>query len=404
MKNDFAWVIGGGLLQIPIIQEFKKRGLDVLVSDKNINCAGAEYADAVIQLDTHDVNAHGMYAQELEHRPSAVVADAIDAGPTVSMLAEIYNLPACSYRAAETARNKAKMRQALDSSHPVSLPITTRVYSSFATAVDIWHLKTAMQLCPTYPCIVKPTDNSASRGITKCHTDMELIAAITHARAYNKYSDTVLIEECLSGPERATDWFVENGQVTYVNGAERKFAPDGILELGHLNPAPLPDARMLELAQEAAQRLNIRTGPFKIDFMYDQNYGWCILECATRWSGGFDHTHTQVYATGRDLVKVLADYALTGRIDRQDLAPKWQKYSVAYAPILPEGFDLQPKHVKLLQTRPGIKDVIARAYGPIQKWQNCADRQLFIIAVGDTPEQAWAYATMVASELGDEDA
>lgn len=401
MNKDFAWVIGGGLLQIPIIKEFKQRGLDVLVSDKNINCAGAEYADAVIQLDTHDVDAHGAYAQMLEHRPSAVVADAIDAGPTVSLLAEIYNLPACSYQAAETTRNKAKMRVVLDFAVPSYLVI--RPQDTLPLAVDLWHLRAANKQCAVYPCIVKPTDNSASRGITKCYDDKQFMAAIAYARARNKYSDTVLIEECLSGPERATDWFVEYGQVTYINGAERKFAADGILELGHLNPAPLPDARMLELAQEAASKLNIRTGPFKIDFMQDKNYGWCILECATRWSGGFDHTHTQVYATGRNLVKVLADYALTGRIDRQDLVPKWLKYSVAYAPTLPEGFDLQPKHVKLLQTRPGVKDVIARAYGPLQKWQNCADRQLFIITAGDTAEQAWAYATMAANELGDMD-
>lgn len=402
MNKDFVWVIGGGLLQIPIIKEFKQRGLDVLVSDKNINCAGAEYADAVIQLDTHDVNAHGMYAQMLEHRPSAVVCDAIDAGPTVSLLAEIYNLPACSYLAAETARHKAKMRVTLDLPHPLFIVVWQ--VNTVDYGINAWYTRCAEQDMPAFPCIVKPTDNSASRGVTKCHTVKQLRDAITYARACNKYATAVVIEECLSGPERATDWFVENGQVTYINGAERKFAADGILELGHLNPAPLPDARMLELAQEAASKLNIRTGPFKIDFMYDKNYGWCILECATRWSGGFDHTHTQVYATGRDLVKVLADYALTGRIDRLDLVPKWLKYSVAYAPILPEGFDLQPKHVKLLQTRPGIKDVIARAYGLIQKWQNCADRQLFIIAVGDTPEQAWAYATMAASELGDEDA
>jgi len=401
MKNDFAWVIGGGLLQIPIIKEFKQRGLDVLVSDKNINCAGAEYADAVIQLDTHDVNAHGMYAQELEHRPSAVVADAIDAGPTVSLLAEIYNLPACSYLAAETARNKAKMRVTLDLPHPLFTVIWQ--INTTAYGIDSWYARCTEQGVSPFPCIVKPADNSASRGITKCYTPEQLRDAITYAREYNKYATAVVIEECLSGPERATDWFVEYGQVTYINGAERKFAPDGILELGHLNPAPLPDARMLELAQEAASKLNIKTGPFKIDFMYDQNHGWCILECATRWSGGFDHTHTQVYATGRDLVKVLADYALTGRIDRRDLVPKWLKYSVAYAPTLPEGFDLQPKHVHMLQTRPGVKDVIARAYGPIQKWQNCADRQLFIITAGDTTEQAWAYATMAASELGDMD-
>ena len=37
-KIKFFWVIGGGLLQIPLIEEIKKLGYKVIVSDKNRNC------------------------------------------------------------------------------------------------------------------------------------------------------------------------------------------------------------------------------------------------------------------------------------------------------------------------------------------------------------------------------
>ena len=33
IKNKFFWVIGGGLLQIPLIEEIKKLGYKVIVSD-----------------------------------------------------------------------------------------------------------------------------------------------------------------------------------------------------------------------------------------------------------------------------------------------------------------------------------------------------------------------------------
>lgn len=376
--NDFVWVIGGGLLQVPIIQEFKKRGYDVLVSDRDIKCAGGQFADSVIQLDTYDLDAHGMYAQMLEQAPVAVVADAIDVGPTVSMLAEIYGLPACSYQAADKARNKALMRLALDLPHPIYTIVLPD--DEVNDVLHFWYTHCAMHDLVAFPCIVKPVDNSASRGVTKCHNAAELAEAITYARMYNKYATSVLIEECLSGRERATDWFVQDRQVYYVNGAERFF--EGVLETGHINPAPLPNREMQQLANLAAQRLGVRTGPFKLDFMYDDRYGWCILECATRWSGGFDHTHTQVYATGRNLVELLADYALTGRFDVTRLDYEWHKYAMAYAPVLPEGKKLRPEHIERIKELPGVQEVIVRQYGISKPWYSCADRQVFIITVG----------------------
>jgi len=397
--KPWVWVVGGGLLQLPIIMEFKQRGYAVLVTDGKLDCAAntTGYADAVVQLDTYDWHGHLLQAEGMATRPVAVVTDAADVGPTVSLLAEYYGLPACSFDAARKAQNKGAMRQALELPHPAYRACPIKDNTNIGNAVFLWERHASGQNIEAYPCVVKPVDNCASRGISKCYDEHQLWRAIETALYANKNANTVVIEECLTGQEVATDWFVRNGKVEFVNGAERVFA--GLVELGHLNPVLEVPLKMLQLAQYAAEQLGVKQGPFKIDFMQDTKYGWCILETATRWSGGFDHTHTMPLATGKNTVKALADYALGQYVSPAHWQAKWRKHAAAYAPMLPVGKQLLPRHIRQVEQMPDVIEVIVRDWGTTQSVKDCAGRPLFIITHHEERTRAWEAALEAGERL-----
>ena len=57
-KKTFFWIIGGGLLQIPLIKEVKALGYNTIVSDMNPKCVCADIADIFLLADIFDIQKH----------------------------------------------------------------------------------------------------------------------------------------------------------------------------------------------------------------------------------------------------------------------------------------------------------------------------------------------------------
>ena len=56
--EGYFWVIGGGVLQVPVVEEAKRIGLRVIVSDGNPNCQCSELADVFWPVDIFDIDEH----------------------------------------------------------------------------------------------------------------------------------------------------------------------------------------------------------------------------------------------------------------------------------------------------------------------------------------------------------
>ena len=61
-----------------------------------------------------------------------------------------------------------------------------------------------------YPVLVKPVDNSGSRGITICHNRQDLLKAVEIGRKASK-TGQVLIERYMDGPEVTVFWTFQDG-------------------------------------------------------------------------------------------------------------------------------------------------------------------------------------------------
>lgn len=155
MRDKYCWVIGGGLLQIPVVEEIHKMGYGAILSDKDPNCVCADKVEGFHNIDIHDIPAHIKAGLAIKDDIKAVVAAGIDAPVTQAKLAETLGLPNAGSDIAEMLHNKGQMRRLLN-----ILQMPSPIY---------WVVKKGEQ-CPitklSMDVVVKPCLNSGSRGLT----------------------------------------------------------------------------------------------------------------------------------------------------------------------------------------------------------------------------------------------
>ena len=109
MKENYLWVIGGGVLQVPLINEAKKIGLKVIATDGSSDCACSQYADIFSPIDIFDIEKHIEFSNDLIKKGisiNGVLAAGIDAPETMARLAEHIGLPGVSSEIAHLVNHK----------------------------------------------------------------------------------------------------------------------------------------------------------------------------------------------------------------------------------------------------------------------------------------------------------
>ena len=134
-------------------------------------------------------------------QPDAVSTIGSDlANITVQYLAEKLGLPGNSSACIENSTNKFAMRTAFQKA---GIPVP------FFQAVSVGD-----RVFPeSFPVIVKPTDRSGSRAITKVYTQEELEQAITQA-AEQSFENRAIVEEYIEGAEYSVETISYKGEHT----------------------------------------------------------------------------------------------------------------------------------------------------------------------------------------------
>ncbi|HMB20701.1 MAG TPA: ATP-grasp domain-containing protein, partial [Spirochaetota bacterium] len=199
-------IIGGGLLQVPAIQEAKKMGLQVIVTDYNPNAQGMRYADIPIVMSTRDIEGSVRVARaQNDITPiSAVLTVGTDASMTVAAVANSLSLPGIKFEDAEAATNKIKMRTRFRE-HGVPSP----------DFFPVWSLSDAKKAFETLalPVVLKPSDNMGARGVMRIDNKNQLGDAFSFAKNASP-SGELIMEEFMEGPELSIDAVIYNGEIT----------------------------------------------------------------------------------------------------------------------------------------------------------------------------------------------
>jgi hypothetical protein len=392
MAEKWVWLIGGSAMAEPMIKEIAKRGYKLILTDGDVECPGRALSDIFHHLNVYDVKSHQNFGKAI-HRGGcgideivAILTIGTDAGPTVSALSEIFNLPGIGRKKADLVKDKIKMRRKLELPHPFYFIHNKGEAVGYFTS-------------DKFPLVIKAPDLAGSKGFEIANNNEQLREIVQNRQEFQLLFEQLLISDDLipqwrdlygfDTSEAAFDFFIEDGQAIYANGALRMFWEDypGI-EAGHINPFEA-DEQVLAIAQDVAESFNLSWGVLKIDMKKDKRYGWCLLECATRLSGGWDHMGTAPLATGRDITGVMLDVALGQPLDQEKLMNVKNRFACCYAPVQ------WPGKIKKWKMENGNYTCHINKHEKIPKLESNQDRPVFIIAEGLTPDEALKSALAV---------
>ncbi len=298
-------IIGGGLLQMPVILTAKKMGLQVIVTDYNSNALGMKDADIPIVMSTRDIEGSVRVAKaQNELTPiSGVLTVGTDASMAVAAVANALHLPGIKFDDAEAATNKIKMRMRFKE-HGVPSP----------NFLPVWSLSDAKKAGKIlqFPIVIKPSDNMGARGVMRIDNFNQLADAFKFSKNASP-SGELIMEEFMDGPELSIDAIIYNGEITITGIADRIIEyPPYFIETGHNMPSSLPrdiQESACNVMKLGIRALGIDIGAAKGDIKITRD-GPMIGELAARLSGGFMSAYTYPLSSGVDLMKAAVEVAL----------------------------------------------------------------------------------------------
>ena len=295
-------IFGVGALQQSIINRAKMMGLYTVGIDP---CEDATCKDDV---DSFEVvggqDYEGTCAVVEKYGIDAIVTAATDK-PLVMMarIAEKYGFPFYSVETAQWSTDKFQMKQRFelgDVPHAKG-----RLVKSVAETADM-----------EYPVIVKPRDNSGSRGVKFCRTKGELEQSMAEALEYSRL-DSVLVEEFIEGPEFSIEGLHHDGKSEVIQFTEKKTTefPYNV-ELGHIQPANISDEnkqKIREIVAKIGKALKFENCPSHTELKINER-GIFVIETSPRLGGDYITSTLTPLSTGVNVEDELLRIALGEKI------------------------------------------------------------------------------------------
>ena len=220
-------ILGASILQLPAIKKAKEMGLLPIVVDMNPRAVGFSEGNILKEvISTIDIPAVVDAAKR--HRVDGVMTLASDMPMRcVAAVAKELGIVGISDETAIKATDKGEMRKAL-AAHNVPIP-KFHVVSSKQEFDEIVPLFTT-------PFIVKPADNSGSRGVIRL-SDSSDKAAVDSAYEYSLESSRngkVVVEEFMEGHEVSVETLSVDGKCHVIQITDKitTGAPH-FVEMGH---------------------------------------------------------------------------------------------------------------------------------------------------------------------------
>jgi len=343
-------IIGGGMMQVPLIQAARRMGLRTVVTDYNRESPGFGLADIALEVSTRNIDFSVLAARRIAGQVPihGVLTVGTDASRTVSAVAAALELPGIRYDVAERATDKIKMRECFKA-HGVPSPDFQYVWTREEARSAIERLG--------LPVVIKPADNMGARGVRMLESAEEVEEAFTGARRAS-VSGMIIIEQFMQGHELSIDSLVWDGHVEITGIADRII--DGapyFIERGHILPSALPGADQqaaVSVMIQGIRALGIDVGAAKGDIKMTPR-GPMIGEIAARLSGGFMSGFTFPLATGIDLMSAALKIAMGEPPD--GLTPKFNRVAADRA-ITPEpGLVTRIAGLDKARTLPGVEKI-----------------------------------------------
>ncbi len=310
-----ALVIAGGVPQIELIKQLKKRGIITVLADGSPNAVARPYADVFYQVNIFDIPAVKTIAeQEKVDFLLTVCADQVLL--VVAEVSEMLGLPCyIDYQTAQNVSDKIRMKHIFKK---IGVPTTDYVETDHLDMASFAHLH--------YPLVVKPVDAYSSKGVRKADNEEELKKFYAEARQISR-SGGVIVEEFFQGDEISVDAFVVDGKakiLTVSNSEKIKYANRFVIFRGRY-PVAASDAVMKkieDIAQRIADGFGLINAPLLIQLL-NRGDDISVLEFCARTGGNMKWLLIK-YSCGVDVISATIDITLglKPNLERKDTGHK----------------------------------------------------------------------------------
>lgn len=301
MKKKIA-ILGASYLQKPLVEKAMSLGIETHCfawdNDQAV-CKGI--ADFFYPISVLDKEIVLSICKQIQIDGITTIATDI-CMPTISYVAEELDLISNSYTTSIVSTNKAEMRAVFRNNNILSPHSETISGGNFDRYLNL-----------SYPLIVKPTDRSGSRGITKVNDKKDLKKAIEYA-LIESVEKKAVIEEFIEGDEVSVECISWEGK-HYILSITDKVTTNQpyFVEIEHHQPSSLHKniQKIIEKQTlKALDSLGIKYGASHSEFKITKDGKVFVIEVGARMGGDYIGSHLVELSTGYDFLKGVIDVSL----------------------------------------------------------------------------------------------
>lgn len=323
-------VLGTGTDQVEGIIEAKKLGIYTVGLDGNERSDGASIVDEFYKVNIKDINQVLNFIKNYPKPIDGVIAFGVDIPDILAKVAEerslYYQIP---YEKAKLSKNKYLSKKLMEKKG-VNIP-------PYMGINNLSELKKFISEFG-FPAVLKPIDNSASRGVLYLTEDIDLEWAFEESLKHvndKSFTPPLIVEKFIKGQQLSTESIICDGKLYTVGLSDRnydlleKYAPLIVENGGDLPPKLIQFVSYEELIkkideqmQKVVKAFSSGNGTVKGDIVIDSDGKVWVIEAAFRLSGGLFSTLEIPINTGINFIKKAIEIQLTGKCDTKDLTFK----------------------------------------------------------------------------------
>lgn len=300
-------IIGANDFQNPLNLKAKEMGYETHVFAWREGAIGEKSADCFYPISI--IEKDRILEECRKIKPAAVLTIASDlAVITSSYVARNLGLNTNSKKCIDMTTNKVKMRRALKEAG---------IYTpKFCEVNDDNCIEKSKGMI--FPVIIKPTDRSGSRSITKVQKAEGISEAVSQA-VKDSFEGKAIMEEYIEGDEYSLEAITFKGTHRFLAITRKQTTgPPHYIETGHIQPAGLTkeaEYPILEAIGNALDALDIQNGASHSEFRLDEKGNVRIIEIGARMGGDCIGSHLVPISTGYDFVKMVIQVGLNKQPD-----------------------------------------------------------------------------------------
>ena len=302
-------------------------GIFVIVADYYQDSPAKKYADEAVLIDATDVDAIVDYCKQKK-------VDAVTTGFLDVLLESCYevckrlSLPFfASKKMIEMSTNKTVFKEICQK---YNVPVPKNYYVG-----EQWN--DGRNSVAQYPVFVKPLDASGSRGAGVCYNEVELKKQFNLAKDFSP-SNTVIIEEYITGREFLLDYIAVNGEYRLLESFDRYVCEDRSSAINYANLSISPSkslpvyyTQINENVIDMFRSEGINDGLIFLQGHFDGKK-ITFYEMGCRLGGSFYNIEQALI--GNNTVDMIIHFAFSGvmtdlRVLDEDIAC-YQKYGASY--------------------------------------------------------------------------